>query len=581
MAGERQGRGIAARGVMELESVFNTVPAVGSRNALEMFFNTLELSASRTKQQSAEINGDRNPSRPFDGFIDVAGSLTMRIDNWLIGYFLKMGVGSPVTTDNAGTGQSVFTACNLTTVASGTATFDGAGLTAAAADDRVIMASGENFFLITKTTANEWTISYDLADSATPADRATVSQAVAEVVTNEVSATAGTVTIASNVATFSDAQADLAVDQMLIYDVTGDPDINGILSKRCRVVTVTSTTVCTVETLDGFDVTDDAGVTVDALEEDPWFTHVFKIGATEDLPSAVIEKFFQDTNGRIAHRYSGCKVGQLEFMSGGDGELLMTAQITGAGKSTEYLAYDQLTIMNGDPDVTIAAGVATFTIAQTSAAVTNWFAYQEINGADDAATALSRPVRWAQLTVETSDTVWTVKDPFGGTPPNITAANVLHVTTATHSAISKRTQDFGQFDATLKEGGVATTLLESLKFTTGNNLDGSAYPAGQETRRELPEAIAAVTIELVAFFVNNDIVAKAENKVPTSFQILWARNDVSLQVDVSQAEIELKDVPVNTQGGLKANLNAIGYADANNTDESAIKFTLITHHGKY
>ena len=60
------------------------------------------------------------------------------------------------------------------------------------------------------------------------------------------------------------------------------------------------------------------------------FKHVFKPGKTQ--PSAIIEKGF---NNGVHLRSVGCKVSQLSFSFGGDGELTATASIVGCSETNE------------------------------------------------------------------------------------------------------------------------------------------------------------------------------------------------------------------------------------------------------
>jgi hypothetical protein len=101
-------KGYKGRVVIDFETAFKTAPTTPA--GLVMPFNTESLAGSRAQNTAATITGRRDPAEPFDGNLDVSGSITVPVDAVAFPYWLKAMFGAPATTDNGdGSYTHVFT----------------------------------------------------------------------------------------------------------------------------------------------------------------------------------------------------------------------------------------------------------------------------------------------------------------------------------------------------------------------------------------------------------------------------------------------------------------------------------------
>ena len=102
-----QARGYKGRLVLDFETAFKTPPATPA--GLIMPVNKADISGDRPKQKPNTLTGRRDPVKPFEGNMDVGGSLEVPLDAYAFGYWLKAIFGQPNTTDNGdGTYTHVF-----------------------------------------------------------------------------------------------------------------------------------------------------------------------------------------------------------------------------------------------------------------------------------------------------------------------------------------------------------------------------------------------------------------------------------------------------------------------------------------
>jgi hypothetical protein len=82
--------------VEKAEATYGTDPS--SLGAIKLPINTCGLASTRNLITPATITGTRNPVAPSQGFVDVSGSVVVPIDQYGIGYWLEMLLGTPTTT---------------------------------------------------------------------------------------------------------------------------------------------------------------------------------------------------------------------------------------------------------------------------------------------------------------------------------------------------------------------------------------------------------------------------------------------------------------------------------------------------
>lgn len=104
-----QAKGSASRLVFDFEASYKTAKAKAVRAPIVLPFNSCDVKGGRALNQSKTLRGDRNPVDPYQGNLEVGGSLTVPVDMNVMGYLLKAAIGLPTTTDNQdGTYTHVF-----------------------------------------------------------------------------------------------------------------------------------------------------------------------------------------------------------------------------------------------------------------------------------------------------------------------------------------------------------------------------------------------------------------------------------------------------------------------------------------
>lgn len=320
---------------IDFETVAGTVNDAGSRKPIRFPINTESIMPNRSLSQTTVKDGDRNPRKPFRGNLNLGGDKTFPIDPKLIGYMNKAAIGSPTTleipTVDAKDGSPTVT------IAGTVATFASEQAGAEVGDRIVYTVSGVRYNAWIKAITTPDTI-FTVAstrDGVAAPTAAAVGSTVNYIVTQYGEASGDTVTIASGVATFSQAQtnAGIVVGSQIIYDVT-----NTI--KFARVTAITSTTIMTVVDRSGQPAPDGSTLEVDSIESTTTYNHSFKIDSTADLASFTIIKGFPDLAVPSYELLIGCKINTLTYTIGGDGELTASASVIGSDYSESGTAYD-------------------------------------------------------------------------------------------------------------------------------------------------------------------------------------------------------------------------------------------------
>lgn len=103
---EQIARGYKSTILMDFETAFGEAPATSAGVRLPV--NTIGLNVSRNKNSAETLTGRRDPVEPFDGNVEVAGDVVVPVDTRAFGYWLKLLLGNPTTTEASGKYTHVF-----------------------------------------------------------------------------------------------------------------------------------------------------------------------------------------------------------------------------------------------------------------------------------------------------------------------------------------------------------------------------------------------------------------------------------------------------------------------------------------
>lgn len=85
--------------IMDIEASYGTPPTV--HGGVKLPINNFSLKPSRAKNSAATLTGQYDPTAPFDGNLEVSGSVTVPVDARAFGHWLKAMFGAPTTTGDA------------------------------------------------------------------------------------------------------------------------------------------------------------------------------------------------------------------------------------------------------------------------------------------------------------------------------------------------------------------------------------------------------------------------------------------------------------------------------------------------
>ena len=149
------------------------------------------------------------------------------------------------------------------------------------------------------------------------------------------------------------------------------------------------------------------------------------------------------------------------------------------------------------------------------------------------------------------------------------------------TALNKSGARFENFDATAKEAGVAITLLKTFSMEVNNNLDTESFTiGGGGTRAALPEGIAGVSGAITALFVNDDLLAKAQNNTETSLELILTQGTDTLNILFPEVKLQQNSPVISSAAGVELNLEFQAYFD-DNVESSAIKVVLVNDQASY
>jgi hypothetical protein len=530
---KQQGKGSASRTILDWEDGFG-VELTSTWKPILIPFNTNTITGSRNLNTPATIRGDRNPTEPFQGNKDVAGSLAVPLDTNGSGYLITALMGKYVKRREVPS-PNVMVGSPTVTIASGVATFSVAQ-TGAAVGDRLLYQNADGSqavaYLTAETSDTVWDV--DLARDGAGAVPDITAAVVDGIATNLAETSPGTVSITSGVATFSATHANLAAGQILFYEGT----------KVARIVSVLTATTATVLDMEGRTPANAAGVDVEAITAAPFVEYEWRIHPTAPIPSLMIEKGLLDLRAPFFERFSGCKVDTFEVSIGGDGELLATIGVVGAQSVGTYTPHAAVSKLTGSaPTVSIVGStkVATFSEAQTGIAVGDVVVYESVTAG----------ITGGRVVARSSDTVVTLD----AVPGNETSVDLIAVYSPASTAVTPTAVRLQQFDATAYLDGVAVNVLKMISLRMGNNLDRDSFViGGGGVRADLPEGIAEVGGNLEALFRDASIVDIAKNNQEASLRVRFTTSTTEhLEIEMPELKFQEKSVEINGPAGIVYN----------------------------
>lgn len=380
-----------------------------------------------------------------------------------------------------------------------------------------------------------------------------------------------TITITSGIATLSVAQNDWAVGDRIEYTVAGTVT-------NAWIKTINSTTEAVVVDQYGFDniadVTSGSSVSVDSIKR-VIYTHTFKVKACAEIPSFILEDHDCIQQVPTYGLFKGDKVQSLSITTNAQGdELVANIDILGASyvKSSNVAASPAGT-------VTISSGSATFSAAQSTAAVNDLVIY-----GDDYDVAF--------ITNKSSDTGMTLKTTRGGStnPADVTGATVHAILTdadyvggGADETLENRFSRYEIEDGAVDEGGSTSSVIKTITFDVNNELDGSNYTIGSGSeRRTIPEGVVTSSGSIEAVFEDDAILEKAENRTESSIQVQFTHpdNESSLTIDMNEIEYQPRSPGIPGPQGRVIDIEFQGYYE-DDSGESSVIITLVNLHPSY
>lgn len=133
----------------------------------------------------------------------------------------------------------------------------------------------------------------------------------------------------------------------------------------------------------------------------------------------------------------------------------------------------------------------------------------------------------------------------------------------------------------IAEGGSTSSIIGTANMTIKNNLDGNSFViGGGGVRGDLPEGVVEVSGNIKAMFTSSTLYAKAVASTESSLKITATNGTNVLEFFVPELHYKQSGIPIETPGGIWADLNFLGYYE-NNADSTAFKVTLTNGFATY
>jgi hypothetical protein len=530
--------------MVDKEASFDTLRSAAARNPWNLPFHREGLGGGTALNDSTLVVGDRSPTKPFEGYIEVGGALVLPVDGIVFPRFLEqmltyiepgtvatiLGV-TPSSSGSAGTAQhwaarrwdlastAGFTSGRTITIAGGT------GTVTLSAGVSVTPAVGRTYFVWAVTSGDDTTYREGYADTATYTtlndtafimytdnDGTTVAAnvaggtAVVAAFANAVPVGTEVTDLTDGVMTFSASMSALVPEYMsaIVYDTIGT-------RKEVYFVEAISATTWRVCDATGRPPANSASTfPLDVILPSRW-DHVFYIHPTADLSSLVIQKRLPDVTNDGIYLYRGLRTDSLEIAFGGDRELQATFNMVGA---------------------------------------------RAVDNSEDG-------------TLYDADAADTVIDPYAGRLAQV----------AGNQSASMYIDNYDEDDPDA-EPTTAYADTRSLNFRLATGLDRDIRIVGQSVRRDLPPGTHYVGATMEAYFTGYDIAAAAlagteKNVMFVMTQTVGTAASESLQIHMPRCRFAPVQPMIDSNtGGVTLPLDIRSYKTRVDDDASACIITV-------
>jgi len=134
---------------------------------------------------------------------------------------------------------------------------------------------------------------------------------------------------------------------------------------------------------------------------------------------------------------------------------------------------------------------------------------------------------------------------------------------------------------TIAEGGASSSIIGTGNITVSNNLDGNSFViGGGGIRGALPSQVVEVSGNIRAMFTSATLYNKAVNTTESSLKLTATNGTNVLEIFLPELHYQQTGIPVETPGGIWAELNFVGYYE-NSAEETAFQVKLTNGKASY
>lgn len=140
---------------------------------------------------------------------------------------------------------------------------------------------------------------------------------------------------------------------------------------------------------------------------------------------------------------------------------------------------------------------------------------------------------------------------------------------------------FNNFQAAIKEGGVALASCTDFSFDLDFGLDTEVYTiGGGGTRGDIPEGILAVSGTMTVLFENTALLTKAQNSTETSLELTFTAGANILKFTFPEVRLQMNTPGISGPTGIRLELPWVAYY-GNDAGASAVKVELTNSQATY
>lgn len=137
------------------------------------------------------------------------------------------------------------------------------------------------------------------------------------------------------------------------------------------------------------------------------------------------------------------------------------------------------------------------------------------------------------------------------------------------------------FQAALKEGGSAISIVTAGEINFENGLDGGLYCVGGSGQRgDIPEGFVKVSGSITALFQDLTLLNKALAATESSMELTFTSGTHSLAIKIPELTYERTSPAIKTAGGLTVDMKFNGYYN-NDGDATSMKVVLISSQASF